>query len=61
MQVDLGTPREIDRLVFVGCHDDFNNIGAGFGFPLRYRIEASDDPLIQLRGAAYAVSFSRRQ
>jgi len=24
-------------------------------------IEASDDPLIQLRGAAYAVSFSRRQ
>ncbi len=34
-------PREIDRLVFVGCHDDFNNIGAGFGFPVRYKIEVS--------------------
>ncbi len=43
VQVDLGLPREIDRLVFVGCHDDFNNIGAGFGFPVRYRIETSDD------------------
>ena len=43
VQVDLGASREIDRIVFVGCHDDFNNIGAGFGFPLRYRIEASDD------------------
>ncbi len=43
VQVDLGAPREIDRVVFVGCHDDFNNIGAGFGFPVRYRIEISDD------------------
>jgi hypothetical protein len=43
VQVDLGKPCEIDQLVFVGCHDDFNNIGAGFGFPVRYRIEISDD------------------
>ncbi|HEY0552087.1 MAG TPA: DUF1549 domain-containing protein, partial [Verrucomicrobiae bacterium] len=43
VQVDLGAPREIDRLAFVASHDDFNNIGAGFGFPLRYRISASDD------------------
>jgi len=53
VQVDLGEGREIDRLVFVGCHDDFNNIGAGFGFPLRYRIEVSDDA--EFRGGVTLV------
>jgi hypothetical protein len=44
VQVDLGAAREIDRVTFAGCHDDFNNIGAGFGFAARYKIEASNDP-----------------
>jgi hypothetical protein len=44
VQVDLGAPKALHELVFVGCNDDFNNIGPGFGFPLRYRIEASNDP-----------------
>jgi len=44
VQVDLGAVRELDRVVLAGCHDDFNHIGAGFGFPLRYRIEAANDP-----------------
>jgi hypothetical protein len=43
VQVDLGAERELDRVVLAGCHDDFNNIGAGFGFPLRYKIEAASD------------------
>jgi hypothetical protein len=25
------------------CFDDFNNIGAGFGFPVRFKVEVSDD------------------
>ncbi|HEY7313212.1 MAG TPA: DUF1553 domain-containing protein [Gemmataceae bacterium] len=44
VQVDLGRSVPIASLVYVGCHDDFNNIGAGFGFPVRYKIEISDDP-----------------
>lgn len=44
VQVDLGRSIPIDHVVFVGCHDDFNNIGAGFGFPVRFKIEAADDP-----------------
>ncbi|MCC7419863.1 MAG: DUF1553 domain-containing protein [Planctomycetaceae bacterium] len=44
VQVDLGRSTEINDVVIVGCHDNFNNIGAGFGFPVRYRIDASDDP-----------------
>ena len=43
VQIDLGEVREIASLTYVGCYDDFNQIGAGFGFPLRFRIEASDD------------------
>jgi hypothetical protein len=43
VQVDLGLSTAIDRLVIVGCHDTFNNIGAGFGFPVRYRVEVCDD------------------
>jgi hypothetical protein len=44
VQVDLGVPTDIGEVVYTGCHDDFNGIGAGFGFPVRYKIEISDDP-----------------
>jgi mono/diheme cytochrome c family protein len=44
VQLDLGQSTPIDSIVFVGCHDTFNNIGAGFGFPVRYKIEIGDDP-----------------
>ncbi len=44
VQVDLGRPTPIESIVYVGCHDTFNGIGAGFGFPVRYKIEISDDP-----------------
>ena len=43
VQVDLGSSVPIARIEYVGCHDNFNNIGAGFGFPLRYKIEVADD------------------
>ena len=44
VQVDLGRSIEIHRVLYAGCHDDFNGIGKGFGFPPRYRVELSDDP-----------------
>jgi hypothetical protein len=43
VQVDLGRSVPIARIIHVGCHDDFNGIGAGFGFPRRYKIEIGDD------------------
>ena len=43
VQVDLGAPVAIDRLVLVACDDDFNHIGPGFGFPVRYKVELSND------------------
>ncbi len=44
VQVDLGESIEINRATLVPAHDDFNGIGAGFGFPVRFKVEASDDP-----------------
>ncbi|MBB5033902.1 DUF1553 domain-containing protein [Prosthecobacter vanneervenii] len=44
VQVDLGSSMEIQRIVLKPCYDDFGGIGAGFGFPVRFKIEASDDP-----------------
>ncbi len=43
VQVDLGERTEIVRVTLLPCYDDFNAIGAGFGFPVRFKIEASDD------------------
>lgn len=44
VQVDLGKRVEIERVTVLPCYDDFNAIGGGFGFPVRFKIEASDDP-----------------
>ncbi|HSJ04822.1 MAG TPA: DUF1553 domain-containing protein, partial [Verrucomicrobium sp.] len=43
VQVDLGRAVAVDKIVLAPCHDTFNGIGAGFGFPVRYRVELSDD------------------
>jgi hypothetical protein len=43
VQVDLGASLSMDKVIYTGCYDDFNSIGAGFGFPVRFKIEMSDD------------------
>lgn len=54
VQIDMGKTQTIHEVVLYPCHDDFNNIGAGFGFPVRYKVEASDDPDFRQRVAAIA-------
>ena len=44
VQVDLGERVAIDHVTLLPCYDDFNQIGAGFGFPVRFKVETSDDP-----------------
>lgn len=41
VQVDLGESTEIANVVIRPCHDEYANIGAGFGFPIRFRVEAA--------------------
>lgn len=43
VQVDLGTERELTGVILFPCHDTFAQIGPGFGFPLRFKIEACQD------------------
>lgn len=44
VQIDLGESCAVRRVTLLPCYDDFNSIGAGFGFPIRFKIEISDDP-----------------
>lgn len=44
VQVDLGKGVQVERIVLKPCYDDFGKIGGGFGFPVRFKIEVSDDP-----------------
>ncbi len=43
VQLDLGSTVAIERVELLPCYDDFNKIGGGFGFPVRFKIETSDD------------------
>ena len=44
VQLDLGASHAIRRIAITPCWDNFAGIGAGFGFPVRFKIEASDRP-----------------
>lgn len=45
VQVDLGTPRPIDAVFLVPVWHDYSGWpGPGWGFPHRFKLEASDDP-----------------
>ena len=39
--VDLGREVEIRKVVLHPCHDEYAGIGAGFGFPVRFKVEAA--------------------
>jgi hypothetical protein len=42
IEVELPSETAIDRVVLHPCSDDFNGIGDGFGFPLRFKVETVD-------------------
>jgi len=44
VQIDFGRSVDIDKIVLLPAYDDFGGIGAGFGFPIRFKVEVSDDP-----------------
>ena len=44
VQLDLGSIQSFKEIRYVACHDWYNGIGPGFGFPVRYKIELSNDP-----------------
>ncbi|MFO0871899.1 MAG: DUF1553 domain-containing protein [Pirellulales bacterium] len=56
VQVDLGSEIEIERVVLRPCYDDFNQIGAGFGFPVRFRVEASVDPTFAAADKVHVIA-----
>jgi mono/diheme cytochrome c family protein len=57
VQVDLGRELPIKEIVLHPCFDNFNEIGAGFGFPLRYRVEVANDPAFR-EGVTTVAAFA---
>ena len=43
VQIDLGREVALERLMIRPCFDEFAGIGAGFGFPVRYKVESAAD------------------
>lgn len=43
VQLDLGKPQRVSQIQLRPAYDNYANIGPGFGFPVRYRVEAADD------------------
>lgn len=39
VEVDLGQQVAVSKIILHPCHDEYAGIGAGFGFPVRYRVE----------------------
>lgn len=39
VQIQLPRPSAVSKIVLKPCHDSYNNIGAGFGFPVRYLVQ----------------------
>ena len=42
VQVDFTENRAVSTIVLHPCHDEFGGIGAGFGFPVRFRIDVAE-------------------
>ncbi|MEL7335161.1 MAG: DUF1553 domain-containing protein, partial [Planctomycetota bacterium] len=41
--IDLGDAVPIDQVDLVACFDNFAGIGEGFGFPVRFKVEVTDE------------------
>lgn len=59
VQVELKEPDAIESIILYPCHDEFNNIGAGFGFPVRYKVEISNDAAF-VAGVTTIADFSQQ-
>jgi hypothetical protein len=43
VEIELASKCTPTQIILHPCRDDFNGIGAGFGFPLRYKIAVADE------------------
>lgn len=43
VQIDLASPQKLSTIRLIPAFDRYGGIGAGFGFPVRYRVEVSQD------------------
>ncbi|MDA7910363.1 PSD1 and planctomycete cytochrome C domain-containing protein [bacterium] len=52
--IEFDQAQTVKQIVLHGAHDEFNNIGAGFGFPLRFRVEVNGRTIFDRENADFA-------
>eukprot|EP01047_Picozoa_sp_COSAG01_P017399 COSAG01_NODE_919_length_12738_cov_5.862964_10_plen_991_part_00 len=53
VEIDFDQPQSTKQIVLHAAHDEFNNIGAGFGFPLRFRVEVNGTTVFNRENADF--------
>lgn len=53
VEIEFDRPQSTKQIVLHGAHDEFNNIGAGFGFPLRFRVEVNGSTVFNRENADF--------
>ena len=59
VEIDLGREVEVAKIVMRPCHDEYAGIGAGFGFPIRFRNLFQCRNPTRKRGRIIAERFPR--
>lgn len=53
VEIEFDQPQSTKQIVLHAAHDEFNNIGAGFGFPLRFRVEVNGSTVFNRENADF--------
>jgi len=53
VEIEFDQPQSTKQIVLHAAHDEFNNIGAGFGFPLRFRVEVNGTTVFNRENADF--------
>jgi len=59
VQLELPKTQEFSTVRLRACYDDYAGIKGGFGFPVRFKVEASDDPKF-VKGVRVLADHSSR-
>ena len=54
VEVDLGSVTQVSKIILNPCHDEFGGIGAGFGFPVRFKVIADEETILDHSQDDYA-------
>lgn len=59
IELQFDQPQPVNQIVLHPAHDDFNSIGAGFGFPVRFKITADGQTIFDQTQSDFPTPISK--